>query len=47
MVISTVISSLDTFIEDWRNSCEDLIYQIEKIQAKTLKELEQILQTEK
>jgi len=38
---------LDTFIEDWRNSYEDLIYQINKIQVKTLKELEQTLQTEK
>jgi len=44
MVISTVVSSLDTFIEGWKNDIPDLNKEVIEIQKEALNEMEQVLQ---
>lgn len=44
MVISTVVSSLDTFIEGWKNDIPDLDKEVSGIQKEALNEMEQVLQ---
>jgi hypothetical protein len=44
MVISTVVSSLDTFIEGWKNDIPDLNKEVIEIQKEALEEMDQSLQ---
>ncbi len=44
MVISTVVSSLDTFIEGWKNDIPVLNKELSEIQKEALNEMEQVLQ---
>ena len=44
MVISTVLSSLDTFIEDWKYDIPNLNKEVSEILKEALKEIDQVLQ---
>ena len=44
MVISTVLSSLDTFIEDWKYDIPNLNEEVSEILKEALKEIDQVLQ---
>jgi hypothetical protein len=44
MVISTVVSSLDTFIEGWKNDIPDLSKEVSEVQKEALEEMDQSLQ---
>jgi len=44
MVISTVVSSLDTFIEGWKNDITDLSKEVSEVQKEALEEMDQSLQ---
>jgi hypothetical protein len=44
MVISTVVSSLDTFIEGWKNDIPDLNEEVSEVQKEALEEMDQSLQ---
>jgi hypothetical protein len=44
MVISTVVSSLDTFIEGWKNDIPDLNKEVSEVQKEALEEMDQSLQ---